>query len=128
MDHLEFLACIGATRLNFPLGCLVHKKVTMKIKEIHYRDVSGKLIWKDKMVFRRPWGVGNDLVYDSKRYIVRGVAVADEVQYVNIELMEEWGGLTTPGSLLSAGRQKNNPDSPSAKLARVRERPVPENR
>ena len=58
------------------------------IKEVHYRDVFGKLIWKDNMVFKRLWGVGNDLVHESKRYIVRRVAVADEVQHVNIELVD----------------------------------------
>lgn len=55
------------------------------IKEVHYRDIYGKLIWKDNIVFRSLWGVGNELVHDSKEYIVRRVAVADNVQHVNIE-------------------------------------------
>lgn len=59
--------------------------MTYNIKEVHYRDVYGNLIWKDEIVFRRLWGVGNELIHDSKKYIVRRVAVADSVQHVNIE-------------------------------------------
>lgn len=58
------------------------------ITEVHYRDIYGKLIWKDNIVFRSLWGVGNELVHDSKNYIVRRVAVADEIQHVNIELVD----------------------------------------
>jgi pyoverdine/dityrosine biosynthesis protein Dit1 len=56
------------------------------IKEIHYRDIYGRLIWKDEIVFSSLWGIGNEIIYDYQRYIVRRVAVADTVQHVNIEL------------------------------------------
>jgi hypothetical protein len=74
-------------------GTLLEVKM-YNVKEVHYRDVFGKLIWKDNIVFRRLWGVGNELVHESKQYIVRRVAVADEVQHVNIELVNDWSQLT----------------------------------
>lgn len=66
------------------------------IKEVHYRDLYGNLIWKDNIVFRHLWGVGNELVHDYKTYFVRRVAVADDVQHVNIEAVEHSVQRTTP--------------------------------
>jgi len=55
------------------------------ITEIHYRDIYGSLLWKDKMIFSRLHGVGEEMVEKSVHYIVKRVAVADDVQHVNIE-------------------------------------------
>lgn len=57
----------------------------MQINEVHYCDPDGNLIWKDNIVFRRIWGVGNTLIHDSKSYIVRRVAIANSIEYVNVE-------------------------------------------
>ena len=59
------------------------------ITEIHYRDIYGNLIWKDEIIFRSLWGIGNEIIHDYKRYIVRRVAVADNIQHVNIELIQK---------------------------------------
>lgn len=56
-----------------------------KIDEIHYRNIFGQLLWKEKMIFSRLHGIGEELIADCKTYIVKRVAVADNVQHVNIE-------------------------------------------
>jgi hypothetical protein len=66
----------------------MYGEIMYSIKEVHYRDMYGRLIWKDNIVFRSLWGVGNELVYEYKQYIVRRVAVVDEIQHVNIELVD----------------------------------------
>ena len=59
--------------------------VVYNITEIYYRDIHGKLLWKTKMTFKRLHSVGESLVWGYKNYIVRRVAVADNVQHVNLE-------------------------------------------
>lgn len=57
---------------------------TYNIKYIHYRDLYGKIIRKDKMTFTRLWGVGNLLVLGGISYKVERVAVAGKIQHVNL--------------------------------------------
>jgi hypothetical protein len=57
------------------------------IAEIHYRDIYGNLLWKDPMIFSRLHAVGEDFVNDYVKYVVRRVAVADDVQHVNVEVV-----------------------------------------
>jgi len=63
----------------------VYLTPSYNIKEIHFRDIYGKLMWKEAMIFKRLFGVGDGLVEDSVEYIVKRVAVADDIQHVNIE-------------------------------------------
>ena len=53
------------------------------IDKIDYRDIYGNLLWSEDMVFRRLYAVGQDFISDSKRYVVKRVAIADNVQIVN---------------------------------------------
>lgn len=56
-----------------------------KIEKIHYRDIYGNLLWEEPMVFRRLYSVGQDFIINSITYIVRRVAVVDNIQHLNIE-------------------------------------------
>ncbi len=56
-----------------------------KIDEIHYRNMFGKLLWKEKMVFVRLYAIDDEFVEDYKTYVIKRIAVADNVQHVNIE-------------------------------------------
>lgn len=55
------------------------------VRVIHYRDMYGEFLWKEPMIFKRLFAVGNSLVEDSVEYIVKRVAIADDIQHVNIE-------------------------------------------
>lgn len=55
------------------------------ITRIDYRDMTGALIWSDKMVFRRLWRVGQSFTANSTSWVVRRVALADGTQHVNVE-------------------------------------------
>jgi hypothetical protein len=59
------------------------------MNEIHYRNLKGRLLWKDDYVFRRMWGVGNEIIHNYVKYIVRHVAIVDDVQHVNLELWKD---------------------------------------
>jgi len=54
------------------------------IKQVQYRDIYGNLLWETPMILRSLHGVGELLIQDSKPYVVARVAVADEVQHVNL--------------------------------------------
>ena len=54
------------------------------IKETHYRDIYGKLLWTEPMIFSRLYAVGQEFIENSQTYTVARVAVADNVQHVNI--------------------------------------------
>ena len=58
-----------------------------EIKRIHYRDVDGTLLWSDRMIFSRLHGVGEEMRKDGIDWRVRRVAVANDVQHVNLELV-----------------------------------------
>ena len=60
----------------------------MKIKETHYRDMSGVLLWKAPMDLERLWAVGDDLTEGGERWIVQRIAVVDTTQHVNVERAE----------------------------------------
>lgn len=55
------------------------------IKEIHYRDIYGKFLWKEPMIFSNLYAIGDELTENRVEYRVRRVAVVDDVQHVNIE-------------------------------------------
>lgn len=55
------------------------------IKEIHYRDMDGKLLFSEPMIFKRLYAVGQSLIEDSTEYEVMRVAIADGVQHVNVK-------------------------------------------
>lgn len=59
-----------------------------KVGKIHYRDVYGKLLWEEPMIFSRLHAVNEQFIEDSISYAVRRVAVADNIQHVNIEKAE----------------------------------------
>jgi len=55
------------------------------LTEIHYRDLYGHLLWRTPMLFKRLHGLGEELMWAGQRWMVRRVAVADQVQHVNLE-------------------------------------------
>lgn len=54
------------------------------IDKIHYRDIYGNLLFETPMVFKRLHGADEEIVMDSIWYVVKRVAVVDNVQHVNI--------------------------------------------
>ena len=64
----------------------------IEVTETHYRDYNGKLVWKEKMVFSRLHAVGEVMIVDSVEYKIRRVAVADNVQHVNFEILNSLTG------------------------------------
>ena len=50
-----------------------------KIDIIHYRDIYGKYLWEEPMIFRRLYHIGQDLVSNSITYIVKRVAIVDNI-------------------------------------------------
>jgi len=56
-----------------------------EIKENHFRDIYGNLLWVDKIILSSLHGIGELFIYDYKKYIVRRVAIADKIQHVNVE-------------------------------------------
>ena len=64
------------------------KVLLYKIDEIHYRNIFGQLLWREKMIFSRLHAIDEELVEDHKTYIVKRVAVADNVQHVNVQVAE----------------------------------------
>lgn len=55
------------------------------IDYIDYRDMEGKLLWSERMVFSRLWAVGDILTEKSAHWKVRRVALAGSIQHVNVE-------------------------------------------
>ena len=55
-----------------------------KIDVIHYRDEFGNLLYKEPMIFKRLHGVDEEVVMNYVKYKVIRVAVADNVQHVNM--------------------------------------------
>jgi hypothetical protein len=55
-----------------------------KIDTIHYRDIYGKLLWSEPMIFKRLFGPGQDIVENKVRYFIKRVAVVDNIQHLNI--------------------------------------------
>ena len=55
------------------------------VTEIYYRNIRGDVLWTTPMMFKRLHGVGEELVWGHMRYIVKRVAVADNIQHVNVE-------------------------------------------
>jgi hypothetical protein len=54
------------------------------IKENHFRDMVGTLLWKEPMQLSRLYGKGDIITDKGVTYTVFRVAVADEVQHINI--------------------------------------------
>jgi len=58
------------------------------ITDIHYRDMYGNLLWQEKMMFNRLFALDQDIFQDGVHYVVKRVAVADNVQHVNLWTVE----------------------------------------
>ncbi len=58
--------------------------MAIKINRIHYRDATGKLLWSEPMRFKRLWDVGAVLMENYRHYRVLRVALANDVQHVNL--------------------------------------------
>ena len=56
-----------------------------RIDTIHYRDIYGSLLFQTPMIFKRLHGVGEEMVENHIHYIIRRVAVVDNIQHVNLE-------------------------------------------
>jgi len=67
-----------------------------KIDEIHYRDIFGRLLWKEPMIFKRLHAVDEEIVEKGKPYVVKRVAVVDNIQHVNIEEGVRWTCFRVP--------------------------------
>lgn len=57
------------------------------IDTIHYRDEFGRLIAEEPMIFSRLHDVDETLVLDSVKYRVVRVALASNVQHVNMRVL-----------------------------------------
>lgn len=60
------------------------------IRETHFRDVYGRFLWAEptKEDFRL-FNVGEEFIIDEVKYRVERIAVVDNVQHVNIEIIRE---------------------------------------
>ena len=85
-----------------------------KITKIHYRDIFGKLLFKTDMLFSRLHGIGEIIVEDHTEYIVQRVAVADNIQHVNLAPVK------LAGVLVNQERQGINcpPERPRSEVDR----------
>jgi len=57
------------------------------IDTIHYRNIFGHFLFQTPMVFKRLHGVGEEICEKGVWYLIRRVAVADNIQHVNLELL-----------------------------------------
>ncbi len=57
----------------------------LHITEIHFRDIYGKLLWKEPMILSRLFAIGDEIVENRQDYVVRRIAVASTIEHVNIE-------------------------------------------
>lgn len=55
-----------------------------EVREIHYGDMDGILLWTEPMIYKRLWSVGQNFITDHKEYLVKRVSLADGIQQVNI--------------------------------------------
>jgi hypothetical protein len=60
------------------------------IRETHIRDIYGRFLWAEpiKEDFRL-FNVGEEFIIDEVKYKVERIAVVDNVQHVNIEIIRE---------------------------------------
>lgn len=76
------------------------------VKRVHYRDRYGKLLWSEKMDTGRLYAVGQTFVVKSVEYEVLRVAVANDIQHVNVRKVERpqpGGKSMTGGALFGPG-------------------------
>jgi len=59
-----------------------------KIDTIHYRDIYGKLLWSEPMIYKNLFESGEELINKSSSYVVKRVAIAENIQHVNIGKFE----------------------------------------
>ncbi len=58
-----------------------------KIDTIHYRDEFGHLLFEEPMIFKRLHGPDEELIMNYICYKVLRVAVADNIQHVNMRAL-----------------------------------------
>ncbi len=69
----------------------------MFVTHIHFRDVDGKLLWVEDTFEDSPLFVpGEALVNNSKLFRIERVAVADNVQHVNLRYIPEDVNIVEP--------------------------------
>lgn len=54
------------------------------VERTHVRDLSGRLLFEKPMMLSRLHAIGEVFVHDKVGYVVKRVAVADDVQHVNV--------------------------------------------
>jgi hypothetical protein len=60
------------------------------IRETHFRDVYGRFLWAEPINEDfRLFNVGEEFIIDEVKYRVERIAVVDNVQHVNIEIIRE---------------------------------------
>ena len=55
-----------------------------RIISVSYYTENDALLWEDPIVFRRLWGIGNELVHDYQLYTVVAVRVESKRQIVTV--------------------------------------------
>ena len=56
----------------------------MKIEKIRFYNKDGEFLWEKTMQLSRLWAVKDWFIHDGIWYDVLRVAIADEVQHVNV--------------------------------------------
>jgi len=54
------------------------------VKQIDYRNIYGNLLWSTPMIFKRLHAVDEEIVNNYIHYKVERVAIAENIQHVNI--------------------------------------------
>lgn len=58
-----------------------------KVETTQYMDTYGNILWSEPIVFKRLWLVGQTFIQDFVKYKVIRVAIAGELQIVNVEIV-----------------------------------------
>jgi hypothetical protein len=56
----------------------------LKVTRVHYRDLTGNLLWSEPMFAARLHGPEESMVADSVTYVIKRVAIANTIQHVNM--------------------------------------------
>jgi hypothetical protein len=59
------------------------------ITRTHYRDMYGNFLWSEIFIWKRLNAIGQDVVEKGVYYIVKRVAVVNNIEHVNLEKQEK---------------------------------------
>jgi hypothetical protein len=55
-----------------------------EVREVHYRDLYGRLLWVEPGSADMPWTPAARMVRQGVRFTVVGIALVDDVKHVNL--------------------------------------------